>query len=52
LAVGFWQDEAELAALWQIERRFEPRLSAEQRAERMSGWQRAVQRTLHWAAAD
>ena len=52
LAVGFWQDEAELAALWQIERRFEPRLSAEQRAERMAGWQRAVQHTLHWAGAD
>ncbi len=52
LAVGFWQDEAELAALWQIERRFEPRISAEQRVEQMAGWQRAVQRTLHWAAAD
>jgi glycerol kinase len=52
LAVGFWSDEAELAALWQIERRFEPRLSAEQRAERMAGWQRAVQRSLHWAAVD
>lgn len=52
LALGFWQDEAELAALWQLERRFEPGLSDEQRAAQMAGWQRAVQRALHWAAAD
>jgi glycerol kinase len=52
LAVGFWSDEAELASLWQAERRFEPQISDEQRAERMAGWQRAVQHTLHWAAAD
>jgi glycerol kinase len=52
LAVGFWSDEAELASLWQAERRFEPQISDEQRAERMAGWQRAVQRTLHWAGVD
>ncbi|MCP5267817.1 MAG: glycerol kinase GlpK [Zoogloeaceae bacterium] len=49
LAVGFWQDEAELAALWQAERRFEPGLPAERCAELLAGWRRAVERSLHWA---
>lgn len=49
LAVGFWRDEAELAALWRAERRFEPAMAADRRAERMAGWRRAVERSLHWA---
>jgi glycerol kinase len=51
LAVGFWQDEAELSALWQAERSFEPAISAEQRATALAGWRRAVQRSLNWAEA-
>ena len=49
LAVGFWQDEAELAAQWQIDRRFEPSRSADWRAAQLAGWRRAVQRSLRWA---
>ena len=49
LAVGFWQDEAELAALWQAERRFEPAMSADQRQSLLAGWKRAVARSLAWA---
>jgi len=49
LAVGFWQDEAELSALWQVERRFEPATSAAWRATALAGWRRAVQRSLNWA---
>ncbi|PKO79768.1 MAG: glycerol kinase [Betaproteobacteria bacterium HGW-Betaproteobacteria-13] len=52
LAVGFWQDEGELSALWQIDRRFEPARSADWRAAQLAGWQRAVQRSLHWAEAE
>jgi len=52
LAVGFWSDEGELSALWQVDRRFEPGRSAEWRANALAGWQRAVQRALHWAEAD
>jgi glycerol kinase len=48
LAVGFWQDEGELSALWQIDRRFEPDRSADWRAAQLAGWRRAVQRSLHW----
>lgn len=52
LAVGFWQDEAELGALWQVDRRFEPGTSADWRAAALTGWQRAVQRSLNWAEPD
>ena len=52
LAVGFWRDEAELAALWRAERRFEPAMSADQRAALLAGWRRAVERSRDWAIAD
>jgi len=48
LAVGFWQDEAELAALWRAERRFEPAMSGERRAALFADWHRAVERACHW----
>jgi len=48
LAVGFWQDESELASLWQLERRFTPALPEAERQDLMAGWQRAVARTLNW----
>ena len=49
LGVGLWESEAELAALWQLERRFEPRLSRDAAAERRARWQQAVQRSRGWA---
>jgi glycerol kinase len=49
LATGFWQDEAELAALWQVDRRFEPRIGEAQRQAQAAAWQRAVARSLAWA---
>ncbi|HOW46872.1 MAG TPA: glycerol kinase GlpK [Rubrivivax sp.] len=42
LAVGLWRDTGELAAQWQVQRRFEPRMTRDQAAERMAGWERAV----------
>jgi len=49
LAVGFWQDEAELGALWQAERRFEPAMPEARRDALFGDWRRAVERSLHWA---
>ena len=51
LAVGFWQDEAEVAALWQSERRFEPTMEDGERDTLLATWHRAVERSLHWAAS-
>lgn len=49
LAVGLWRDEAEIAAQWQEESRFMPRMSAERRAYLYDGWRRAVERARGWA---
>ena len=49
LAVGFWRDEAELEANWQLDRRFEPAMPASRRASLLDGWHRAVERSKGWA---
>ena len=45
LAVGFWNDTAEVAANWQVDRRFEPAMSRDNAIALTAGWVRAVQRT-------
>jgi len=44
--VGFYPPPEEFATLWSLERRFEPRLSQNERDRRYRGWQDAVRRTL------
>jgi len=43
LALGFWESREQLAQLWQVERRFEPRMPAPERERLYRGWQAAVQ---------
>ncbi len=47
LAVGYWKDQQALAQLWQMERRFEPTMSADHRERLRSGWRQAVAQTLY-----
>ena len=49
IAVGYWRDDAEVAANWQIDRRFEPKMSRDQASTLMAGWHKAVERAKHWA---
>ena len=42
LGAGLWQHTDELQALWQAERRFEPRMSPAQAQARMAQWEHAV----------
>jgi glycerol kinase len=49
LGVGLWQDETELAALWKLNRRFEPRLATSEVAQRRARWHEAVARSRDWA---
>jgi glycerol kinase len=49
LAVGFWQSQEEIAAQWQVDRRFEPRMAADERSARLATWRRAVERARAWA---
>jgi len=51
LAVGFWKNTDALAAQWQLDRRFEPAMSAARRAALKAGWTRAVKRSRAWDEA-
>jgi len=50
LTVDLWKSREELAAHWKAERRFESRMSAAERAARMSRWREAVARSRGWAS--
>ena len=52
LAVGFWKDKAEIAAKWNVDRSFQPTMSAEDRNKKYKGWQKAVERSRQWEEAD
>lgn len=49
LATGVWASTEEIARQWRIERRFEPAMSRDEAAARLSGWTRAVNRSKGWA---
>jgi glycerol kinase len=50
LATGVWSGTDELAAIRAVDRRFEPSMSADRRADLLKGWRRAVERSKGWAA--
>jgi len=52
LAVGFWGGLDEIAAQWQVDRRFEPAMGDDQRASLTDTWTRALDRARGWAASD
>ena len=44
LAVGFWKSQEEIASQWKVDRRFEPKMDPDARAELLSQWRTAVER--------
>jgi glycerol kinase len=48
LAVGYWQDLADVERNWALDREFTPGLSAEARDSQLARWHKAVSRTLEW----
>ncbi len=48
LATGFWEDVHEIAAQWQEEKRFEPRMPPEQARRLLEKWNGAVTRSMRW----
>jgi glycerol kinase len=48
LGVGVWNSQAELAATWRVDRRFEPAQPHAATAARMAEWSRAVERSRDW----
>ena len=51
LATGYWKDDAEVGANWQVDRRFEPAMPRERVAELVAGWNVAVGRVRTGEAA-
>jgi glycerol kinase len=50
LAVGFWTSADEITGQWRIDRRFEPRMSAQEAGRLRARWADAVERSKGWAA--
>jgi glycerol kinase len=49
LGAGVWSSLDELAGVWQLDRRFEPRMADEEREHLLAGWRAAVGRSGGWA---
>lgn len=45
LAVGYWESEAEIVQQWQLDRQFEPQISADQRESLRHAWHHAIAQT-------
>ncbi|HEY2827347.1 MAG TPA: glycerol kinase GlpK [Pirellulales bacterium] len=48
LAVGFWQDQADVTRNWALGQRFQPAMSQSERDSRQAEWKKAVERSLNW----
>ncbi len=48
LAVGYWRDLDDIAGNWALDREFTPRMDPDRRTALTRGWDRAVERSLHW----
>lgn len=48
LAVGFWKDQSEIAAQWQIDRRFVTVMKSTVRKKLIEGWNKALHRSKLW----
>ena len=48
LAVGYWDSRDELRTSISIDRVYKPEISEEERARKLDGWKRAVERSLDW----
>ena len=46
LAVGYWENQDEIAKQWAVDRTFEPQMSEEERNKLYDGWKKAVHATM------
>ena len=51
LAVGFWRDQAEIAAQWKADRTFEPSMDPARRDRLRASWTKALDRAKSWEPA-
>ncbi len=48
LAVGYWKDQKQIAAQWQVDRRFTPTMTSARRKQLEAGWRKALDRARRW----
>ncbi len=48
LATGFWKDQSMIAERREVNRKFQPYMSADKRELLYKNWKKAVQRAMHW----
>ncbi|VGO14311.1 Glycerol kinase [Pontiella desulfatans] len=48
LAVGFWKDAADISAIRQVDRTFEPQIGKDEAESRFAKWKKAVERCKDW----
>ncbi|TYS16205.1 glycerol kinase GlpK [Rossellomorea vietnamensis] len=46
LAVGYWSDTSEITAQWNLDRKFDPAMQAEEIEKHYGGWQKAVKAAM------
>jgi len=51
LAVGYWKDQKQIAAQWQVDRRFTPSMKPVDRKRLETGWRKALERARRWEDA-
>ena len=51
LAVGYWKDQKQIAAQWQVDRKFTPSMKAGERKRLETGWRKALERARRWEDA-
>ncbi len=49
LAVGYWESVDQIRQNWLADRQFAPQISADERNDRLQGWEKAVSRCTSWA---
>lgn len=52
LAVGFWDNLDDLRANWQEDKRWEPRMDADERERELRLWKKAVTKSMDWIDDD
>ena len=52
LAVGYWKDQKQIAAQWQVDRRFTHAMKPAQRQQLEKGWRKALERAKRWEEAE
>ena len=48
LAVGYWKNKEDILSNWQLQKRFDPKMPQPKREFLLTGWHRAVERSLGW----